>query len=77
MARKAHDILPDTDDVSISENTTISDDAGISEDTVIQCRYCQYFREEPWETGYCQHTHMYVLETFSCDKFLRKIPEPE
>jgi len=48
-------------------------DVGTSDETIIQCRYCQYFRQEPWETGYCRHTHMFVLETFSCDKFTRKV----
>ncbi len=49
-----------------------STDAALTpEDAIVQCRYCRYFREEPWETGYCRHTHMFVLETFSCDKFIR------
>jgi hypothetical protein len=77
MARNAHDAPFYADDDRISENTVISEDAGIAEDADRQCKFCKYFREEPWETGYCQHTHMYVLETFSCDKFLRKISEPD
>lgn len=33
------------------------------------CEHCAHFREDEWNTGYCQRHTMFVLKSFSCVDF--------